>query len=62
MGGFRLPQSNRGVVAQFDGEEWDVFEFQTTGYSGAEPLDIVPDGLGRWWFATRSSGIDVLER
>jgi hypothetical protein len=55
-----------GAVSTFDGEAWQTFEPQNSGYWGAEPLVIVgvPDLIGRGdavLIGTRAFGIAVYQ-
>jgi ligand-binding sensor domain-containing protein len=56
-----VPNTTGGVLAQFDGVNWHIFKPDMTGYSGAETLTIAKDASGRYWFGTRTAGIDLFE-
>lgn len=56
-----VPNNAGGLVANFDGEDWQVFAPNRSGYSGAETLVIAPDTLGRIWFGTATAGVDIYD-
>jgi hypothetical protein len=59
--GTALPNAAGGVLARFDGQQWRTYTPNLSGYSGAEVLAVAQDDLGRLWFATRTSGVDVYD-
>jgi hypothetical protein len=48
-----------GLISSFDGKAWRTFERDNSGYSGAEPLSIIPGLNGQIWIATRTLGLDI---
>jgi hypothetical protein len=56
-----VPNRSGGLVSRFDGDAWQTFEPNITGYSGTETLVIAQDAAGRMWFGTRTEGIDVYQ-
>jgi hypothetical protein len=49
-----------GMLASFDGQNWNKFSKDNSGASGAEPLAIA-SANGEVWIATRTSGIDIFK-
>jgi ligand-binding sensor domain-containing protein len=54
-----IPNTSGGVLARFDGTNWRIYEKGLSGYSGAETVTIARDNKGRYWFGTRTDGIDL---
>jgi ligand-binding sensor domain-containing protein len=54
-----IPNSSGGVLARFNGTNWRTYEKGLSGYSGAETVTIAKDNKGRYWFGTRTDGIDL---
>jgi hypothetical protein len=54
-----IPNSSGGVRAEFNGSSWRVYDDNSSGYSGAETVSIAEDRSGRYWFGTRTDGIDL---
>jgi ligand-binding sensor domain-containing protein len=54
-----IPNTSGGVLARYDGTNWRIFEQGLSGYSGAETVTIAKDDEGRYWFGTRTEGIDI---
>ncbi len=52
-----------GVLARLHlpGEEWSGVGLRRSGFSGSEPLDLIEDGFGRLWIATRTAGVDIYD-
>ncbi len=54
------PGEEGGIVLTFDGTTWHEYRASNSGYSGAEPLEIVYDEeRGQVWFGTRNAGIQI---
>ncbi len=56
--GVARPAEVGGVLAEFDGQTWQVYE-SWSGFSGAEPMAMAQDAEGRWWVGTRTAGVDI---
>ncbi|OGN93167.1 MAG: hypothetical protein A2Y88_13030 [Chloroflexi bacterium RBG_13_48_10] len=56
-----IPNSSGGVLTKYDGTDWQIYKQGFTGYSGAETVTIAKDATGRYWFGTRTDGIDLYE-
>jgi hypothetical protein len=56
-----IPNIAGGVLAKFDDPNWHIYRKGLTGYSGAETVTIAEDTIGRYWFGTRTDGIDLYE-
>jgi sugar lactone lactonase YvrE len=56
-----IPNASGGVVAKYDGTTWHIYRQNLSGYSGAETVTIAKDLTGRYWFGTRTDGIDIYE-
>jgi ligand-binding sensor domain-containing protein len=56
-----IPNSAGGVLAKYDGKDWNTYRKGFTGYSGAETVVISKDPRGRYWFGTRNDGIETFE-
>ncbi len=54
-----IPNTSGGVLARYNGTDWRVYEQGLSGYSGAETVSITKDDTGRYWFGTRTDGIDL---
>jgi hypothetical protein len=54
-----IPNSAGGVLAKYDGTSWHVYKENFTGYSGAETVSMAKDNQGRYWFGTRTDGINL---
>ena len=48
-------------MAKYDGSNWHIYHKNLSGYSGAETVTIAKDETGRYWFGTRTDGIDIYE-
>ena len=59
--GTASPTELGGALTVFDGESWTTYTPRNAGYSGAEPLAMGLDGLGRLWIGTRTAGVDVYQ-
>jgi ligand-binding sensor domain-containing protein len=59
--GASFPERPGGILARFDGQEWETFRTIYTGYSGASTVAIAQDQFGRLWFGTQTAGIDIFE-
>ena len=56
-----VPNTSGGVLAEYEPPAWKIFEQGSTGYSGAETVTIAKDDTGRYWFGTRTNGIDLYQ-
>ncbi len=56
-----IPNASGGVMAKYDGSNWHIYRKNLSGYSGAETVTIAKDETGRYWFGTRTYGIDIYE-
>lgn len=56
-----IPNTSGGVLAKFDDPSWHIYKQGLTGYSGAETVTMAKDNTGRYWFGTRTDGIDLYE-
>jgi len=54
-----IPNTSGGVLARFDSPSWKIFQPGLTGYSGAETVTMAKDDTGRYWFGTRTNGIEL---
>jgi sugar lactone lactonase YvrE len=54
-----IPNNAGGVLAKYDDITWHVYREGLTGYSGGETVTIAKDYTGRYWFGTRTDGIDL---
>jgi ligand-binding sensor domain-containing protein len=54
-----VPNTSGGVLAKFDGSSWRTYQPNLTGYSGGETVSMAKDNTGRYWFGTRTKGIDI---
>ncbi len=54
-----IPNTSGGVLAEFDNSTWHIYQEGISGYSGAETVTIAKDSTGRYWFGTRTEGIDL---
>jgi ligand-binding sensor domain-containing protein len=59
--GTAAPAETGGLLAEFDGEQWKVYNSRNSGYSQAEPLVMAPDAHGRWWIGTRTAGVEIYQ-
>jgi hypothetical protein len=53
------PDETGGVLVRVINDEWDVFRPNLTGFSGGEVMAVERDLSGRYWFATRTMGINI---
>jgi hypothetical protein len=56
-----IPNTAGGVLAKYNETSWRIYRENFTGYSGAETLTIAKDDTGRYWFGTRTGGINLYE-
>jgi ligand-binding sensor domain-containing protein len=56
-----IPNTSGGVLARLAGSSWRVYQPSLSGYSGAETVTIAKDSTGRYWFGTRTHGIDLYQ-
>jgi hypothetical protein len=56
-----IPNTSGGVLAEYDGTTWRIYKQGLSGYSGGETVSIAKDSTGRYWFGTRTGGIDLFE-
>ena len=56
-----IPNASGGVLARYDGTNWKIYRSNLSGYSGAETVSMAKDQSGRYWFGTRTNGIDLFE-
>lgn len=54
-----IPNESGGVLAEYHDSTWRIYQEGTSGYSGAETVTIAKDGIGRYWFGTRTGGIEL---
>ncbi len=56
-----IPNTSGGVLAKYDGTTWNIYKQGLSGYSGSETVAMAKDSTGRYWFGTRTGGIDLFE-
>jgi hypothetical protein len=56
------PTEVGGVLARYDGQNWDRYTPSNSGFTGAEPLAAALDHDGRLWVGTRTGGISIYQR
>lgn len=50
-----------GLIARFDGQNWQSFSPSNSGYTGNEPVGLAFDSGGRLWIATHVTGLQVYQ-